>query len=169
MLVLMDSHDRTPGVSLPEVHEHLGEAMEQAERHGERLAVLSLRLEAEPGAEPLAVRAQVRLRLARTLRATDEVLAGGTERLFILLPGVESVGDAAIVARKVLAALAEPLAVEERMLRVEGRIGLALYPDHGFDPDRVLRSAEEAMHRAEGDARWHAPRSTVSAPDDLAG
>jgi predicted signal transduction protein with EAL and GGDEF domain len=169
MLVLMDAHDRTQAVSLPEVNERLGEAMEQAERHGERLAVLSLRLEAEPGAERQAVRAQVWLRLARTLRATDEVLAGGTERLLILLPGVESVGDAAIVAGKVLAALAEPLAVEGRMLRVEGRIGLALYPDHGFDPDALLRNAEEAMRRAEGDSRWHAPRSTVSSPDDLAG
>jgi diguanylate cyclase len=157
------------GGSLPEVHQRLGEAMQRVERQGARLAVLCLRLEPEAGGDPDALRAQISLRLAGMLRVTDEVLAVGSDRLLLLLPGVESVGDAATVARKVLEVVDEPVAVGERMLRVEGRVGLALYPDHGFDPDALLRNAEEAMRRAEGDVRWYAPRSTVGLQDDLAG
>jgi diguanylate cyclase (GGDEF)-like protein len=169
MLILMA--DRSPAGSLPEVHQRLAEAMDWAERHGARLAVLCLELDPKSGADRDAVRAQVSLRLAGTLRASDDVLGAGVDRLVVLLPGVESVGDAATVARKVLDVLEEPVAVEGRMLRVEGRVGLTLYPDHGFDADALLRNAEEAMRRAatQGDVRWHAPRSTLAASDDVAG
>jgi predicted signal transduction protein with EAL and GGDEF domain len=157
------------GGSLPEVHQRLGEAMQRVERHGARLAVLCLGLEPEAGGDPDAVRAQVSLRLAGILRATDNVLTMGSDRLILLLPGVESVGDAATVARKVLEVVDEPVAVGDRMLRVDSRVGLALYPDHGFDPEALLRNAEEAMRRAEDDVRWYAPHSTVGLQDDLAG
>ena len=171
MLVLMNARDRATGGSLPEVHERLDHMMDWAERHGARLAVLCLQVETEPGADHEAVSAQVSLRLARTLRATDELLVAGPNQLVVLLPGVESVGDAATVARKVLAVLDEPFAVEGRVMSVDGRVGLALYPDHGFDADALLRNAEEARRRAEaqGDVRWHAPRSSLAVNDDVAG
>jgi predicted signal transduction protein with EAL and GGDEF domain len=169
----MDPDDGVPGGSMPEVHDRLDAAMERAERHGARLAVLHVHLGLGAGVDAEAVRAQVALRLAHSLRATDEVLPGGPDWLLLLLPGVESVGDAATVARKVVHALAEPIAVGGESHRVDVHIGMALYPDHGFDPDALLRNAEEAMRRAgtEGgpDVRWHAPRSTVVGSDDLAG
>lgn len=174
MFVLMDSNDAsTPlGGTIPAVHDRLKDAMERAERHGARLAVLHVHLEIEAGADPEALRGQVALRLTRALRATDAVLPGGPDWLLLLLPGVDSVGDAAIVARKVLGALAEPFNLDDRSHRVDGRIGMAIYPDHGFDPDGLLRNAEEAMRRAGTesgpDVRWHAPRSTVTGQDDVA-
>jgi predicted signal transduction protein with EAL and GGDEF domain len=174
MIVLMDTNDdiASPGGSSPAVHDPLEAAMERAERHGARLAVLHVHLDIEAGADPEALRGQVALRLIRALRATDAVLPGGPDWLLLLLPGVDSVGEAAIVARKVLGVLAEPFAVGDRTHRVDGRIGMAIYPDHGFDPDALLRNAEEAMRRTgtegEPDVRWHAPRSTVTGQDDLA-
>ena len=150
-----------------EIHERLGQALGEVERQGERLAVLCVQLDPEPGADPEVVREHVLLRLTPRLRATDAALfGGGADRLLVFLPGVESVGDAATVARKVMRLLAEPLAVEGREMRVEGRVGLALYPDHGFDPSALLRNAEAAMLRAESDVRWHA--SPAGAPDGLA-
>lgn len=173
MRVLMDGDDfARPGGSMPSVHDRLEEAMERAERHGARLAVLHVHLDLDEEAGPEAMRGQVALRLTNMLRASDAVLPGGPNWLLLLLPGVESVGDAAIVARKLLGVLAEPVVVAGASRRVDARIGMALYPDHGFDPEALLRNAEEAMRRAgtEGgpDVRWHAPRSTVSGQDDLA-
>ena len=149
-----------------EIHERVGRALEQVERQGERLAVLCVQVEPESGGEPEAVREQVSLRLTPRLRATDAVLVGGADRLLVLLPGVESVGDAATVARKIMGLLAEPFDLGGREVHVEGRVGLALYPDHGFDPKALLRNAEGAMRRAGTDVRWHAP--TAPAADDLA-
>ena len=174
MVVLMDtSDDIAPvGRGTPAVHDLLEDAMERAERHGGRLAVLHVHLDLEAGADLEALRGQVALRLTGALRATDSVLPGGSDWLLLLLPGVDSVGDAAIVARKVLGVLAEPFAVDDRSHRLDGRIGMAIYPDHGFTSGALLRNAEEAMRRAgtEGgpDVRWHAPRSTVTGQDDLA-
>jgi predicted signal transduction protein with EAL and GGDEF domain len=167
----MDPDGGIRGGSMPEVHERLGAAMERAERHGARLALLHVHVGIDVVIEdPEAVRGQVALRLTNALRASDAVLPGASDSLLLLLPGVESVGDAAVVARKIVRALAEPLAVGGGPHRVDVRIGMALYPDHGFDPDALLRNAEEAMRRAgtEGDVRWHAPRSTVVGSDDLA-
>lgn len=165
------SDDSTPpGGTAPAIHDRLEDAMERAERHGARLAVLHVHLELDAGADADELQGQVSLRLTRALRATDTVLPGGPDWLLVLLPGVDGVGEAAIVARKVLGALAEPFEVGRRP--VDARIGMAIYPDHGFDPDALLRNAEEAMRRAgtEGgpDVRWYAPRSTVTGQDDLA-
>jgi predicted signal transduction protein with EAL and GGDEF domain len=156
-----------PGGSMPTVRERLEKAIDRAERHGARLAVLHVHLDLED-ADPAAMRGQVALRLTNMLRATDAVLPGGPDWLLLLLPGVESVGDASTVARKVLGALAEPVGAAGARW-VDARIGMALYPDHGFDPEALLRNAEEAMRRAGTDGvRWHAPRTTVSGRDDLA-
>lgn len=174
MVVLMDTNDDIApvGRGTPAVHDRLEDAMERAERRGGRLAVLHVHLDLEAGAGPDALLGQVAVRLTGALRATDSVLPGGSDWLLLLLPGVDSVGDAAIVARKVLGVLAEPFAVDDRSHRLDGRIGMAIYPDHGFNSDALLRNAEEAMRRAgtEGgpDVRWHAPRSTVTGQDDLA-
>jgi GGDEF domain-containing protein len=173
MPVLMDGDDLTRlGGSMPSVLDRLGEAMERAERQGARLAVLHVRLDLDGEAGLEAVRGQVALRLTNMLRASDAVLPGGPDRLLLLLLGVESVGDAATVARKLLGALAEPVMVAGASVRVDARIGVAIYPDHGFDPDALLRNAEEAMRRTEieggPEVRWHAPRSTVAGRDHLA-
>ena len=164
--------DDTRGIGPSEVRERLGSALERAERHGARLAVLHVRVGLAEGVDGEALLSQVALRLSRSLRATDAVLPDGADRLVLLLPGVENVGDAATVAEKVLDVLAEPFPVGGRAVWANARIGMALYPDHGFDPDALLRNAEEAMRRTgtEGgpEVRWHAPRSTVPAPDDVA-
>lgn len=157
---------RDPTGSAEDARDRVERAMAQAERHGKRLAILQVHIAGEDGGEPSdPLLRQVTLRLMGGLRVTDEVLAGGSDRLLVLLPGVESVGAAAIVARKVLALLAQPFASDGRDARLEGCIGMALYPDHGFAPDALLRNAEEAMRRAgqRGDAevRWYAPPTVV--------
>lgn len=43
---------------------------------------------------------------------------------------------------------AETVVIRERACRVSGSIGIALYPQHGKDPEILLRHADQAMYLA---------------------
>jgi GGDEF domain-containing protein len=142
----------SPAANDAPLRDHLGEVMARAERLGQRVAVLHVHLGPVDPEAGDALPRQVALRLTEALRTTDAVLPGGTDWLVVLLPGVESVGAGAIVARKILGLLAQPFEVHGRPARVEGRIGMALYPDHGFDPAALLRCARDRLSGPPGPA-----------------
>jgi diguanylate cyclase (GGDEF)-like protein len=71
----------------------------------------------------------------------------GGDEFAVLLPHVDS--DAAFAAaHRLLDALNERFHVGEFALNVEGSIGVALYPDHGTDPETLIRCADVAMYLA---------------------
>ncbi|HEY3059911.1 MAG TPA: EAL domain-containing protein [Chloroflexota bacterium] len=94
---------------------------------------------------------------------------GGDE--FALLLPVANQATAVEVARTTLAALAEPIAIEGSLLEVGGSIGIALAPDHGDDPETLLRRADVAMYLAKRTNRGYAVYTLdedVHRPDQLA-
>ncbi len=72
---------------------------------------------------------------------------GGVEFVAVL-DGLEAREEAEAVAAKLLAALREPIAVEDLLLKVDASVGIALYPDDGGDADALLEVADRAMYRA---------------------
>ena len=94
-------------------------------------------------------------RLREVLRRADTVARLGGDEFGIVVPhaGAE---EAERVARKILDALAHPVAVEGHSLYVGGSIGIALYPDHGRDPQILLRHADVAMYQAKRQGRGYA-------------
>jgi len=64
----------------------------------------------------------------------------------ILLNDVTSEEAIAAVTQRVLAMLAEPYTLDEQSIRVQVRIGIAFYPDHGNTPGALFTCAELAMH-----------------------
>lgn len=90
---------------------------------------------------------QVARRLSRVLRTSDTVARYGGDEFAILLPDTDGAG-AAEAARKVLAALDDPVAVGGERLAVGGSIGIALYPEHGDEAEALLQRADAAMYRA---------------------
>jgi diguanylate cyclase (GGDEF)-like protein len=91
---------------------------------------------------------QVGERLRAALREVDTVARLGGDEFAVLLPKIASAEDAVLVARKFQAALEEPFTLDDLTLDVEASIGLALYPDHGNDPDELLQRADIAMYAA---------------------
>jgi diguanylate cyclase (GGDEF)-like protein len=91
---------------------------------------------------------QVGQRLQATLRQVDTVARLGGDEFAVLLPRIHTAEGAATVATKLQAALAEPFTIEDLSLDVEASIGLAIYPDHGTDPDQLLQHADIAMYAA---------------------
>jgi diguanylate cyclase (GGDEF)-like protein len=91
---------------------------------------------------------QVGPRLQGVLRASDTVARLGGDEFGIALAGLGSPAEAEDVARKLTDALDTPFALDGIDLALGGSIGIATYPDHGDDPDQLLRRAEVAMYVA---------------------
>jgi diguanylate cyclase len=66
----------------------------------------------------------------------------------VLLPRIATGEGAVAVAKKLQAALEEPFQLDGLTVDVEASIGVALYPDHGNDPEELLQRADIAMYRA---------------------
>jgi diguanylate cyclase len=91
---------------------------------------------------------QVGQRLRAALREVDTVSRLGGDEFAVLLPRIETAEGAVAVASKLQAAFDEPFMLDDLALDVEASIGVALYPEHGSDPDELLQHADIAMYVA---------------------
>ena len=87
-------------------------------------------------------------RLTETLRQSDSVARLGGDEFAILLPEIDDEANALAAADKIREALSHPIAVRDQSLEVEASAGIALYPDHGLDPETLLQHADVAMYNA---------------------
>jgi len=108
---------------------------------------------------------QVAPRLLEHLREGDVLARLGGDEFAVLL---EDVGhdEAAEVAVKLRAALAEPFTLEGITLHISVSIGIAMFPDDGHDLTSLLRKADIAMYKAKtsGDG-YHVYRSVDDADE----
>jgi diguanylate cyclase (GGDEF)-like protein/PAS domain S-box-containing protein len=91
---------------------------------------------------------EIASRLESAVRQSDLVARLGGDEFVILLE--ENVGpeEVMIVAQKVLAMLARPVAIEHSEAGVSGSIGIATFPEDGADVEALLKSADSAMYQA---------------------
>ena len=87
-------------------------------------------------------------RLSQALRESDTVARLGGDEFAIMLPSVPSVEASAHVAEKLCDALQAPFALQGLRLEVGASIGIACFPEHGDDVDKLLQRADVAMYRA---------------------
>lgn len=87
-------------------------------------------------------------RLETTLRGADVIARlGGDEFTAVLTTGADPAGATA-AGRRLWEALGAQMVVADRPLRLKVSVGVACFPDHGHDPDELLRCADHAMYRA---------------------
>jgi diguanylate cyclase (GGDEF)-like protein len=134
--------------------DRLQQALLEAQRAGEPLALMVLDLDSfKPINDSLGHQAGDRVlkRVASQLRVLvrdiDTVARLGGDEFAILLPRTDATG-AIQVARTVLAHLRQPQVVEGRELIVDGRFGIAQFPDHGATAELLLQKADIAMYVA---------------------
>lgn len=158
--------------------DRLENAIAMARRHVTRLAVLFLDLDQfkhindthghAVGDEVLQLVAR---RLESVLRASDTVSRHGGDEFLMLVGEISQASDAAVIAAKVLAALAAPGRVGDHLLRLSGSVGIATFPDDGEDAATLISRADAAMYRSKrrraGGFEYHhdeAPRAGGVAP-----
>jgi diguanylate cyclase len=113
---------------------------------------------------------EVGTRLTGAVRPGDLVARLGGDEFAILAPRLTSVDGARDLAARVVAALAEPVALDGLPLDVSGSMGIAVYPAHGEDFATLLRHADVAMYDAKhrGDTiAVYAPESDHNSPERL--
>ncbi|MDP3669756.1 MAG: EAL domain-containing protein [Telluria sp.] len=86
------------------------------------------------------------LRLA--LRDADILARIDGNRFAIALPHIEKREHAAIVAQKLLATLAAPIAIGAHSLQVSANIGIAIYPEDSMETATLIRCADIALAKA---------------------
>ena len=92
-------------------------------------------------------------RLQATVRSGDTVARIAGDEFALLLADLASPDHAAIVAQKVIAALAEPFPIRGRELFVTASIGIANFPADGEDAEALIAGADAAMYRAKQSGR----------------
>lgn len=136
-----------------------------ADRRGEALALLFIDLD---GFKPVndrlghaagdAVLRLVATRLEGVLRAGDAAARLGGDEFVVLasLPSDAVAGRAAVLADRIVAALARPMPLEEGEVQVGASIGIAIAPAGTADLESCLLQADQAMYRAKkaGGAGW---------------
>jgi diguanylate cyclase len=140
--------------------DRLERALARANRSGETLAVLSLDLDrfkeindclGHPTGDDLLV--AVAERLSSCLREVDTVARLGGDEFAIIQIGSRQPEGAATLARRVLDALAPPFDLGEHHCTTGASIGIAITPDGGDDPDRLLKNSDIALYRAKAETR----------------
>src|SRR5687768_3055609 len=135
--------------------EHLEEAMRRAKRASWPLGVLFLDLDLfkrvndslghDAGDRLLRVVAE---RIQRAVREADMLFRMGGDEFTVLLEDVRGPEEAAMVASRMLEAIAEPVQLQHHEISVSASIGIALYPRDDTVGERLLKSADTAMYRA---------------------
>ena len=92
-------------------------------------------------------------RLVDCVRGSDTVSRQGGDEFVVLLSEVEQAEDAAITARRMLQAVAEPHSIDQHDLHVTTSIGVSVYPDDGLDAETLIKNADTAMYQAKENGR----------------
>ncbi len=151
--------------------DRLAQSMERARRSGQPMALMFLDLDRfkvvndslghEVGDALLRHVAQT---LTQCLRSVDTVgrdtdgtpftlsRLGGDE-FTVIADAVGGAEDAAMIARRLLEALAVPFAVGDEELHVSASIGISMYPMDDVDLDGMIRHTDMAMYRSKSMGR----------------
>lgn len=137
------------------LQDRLGQAIALACRNGKQVAVLMLDMDhfkdindtlGHYVGDRLLEAVSVRLRAC--LRESDIVARLGGDEFVVALPDVAGSEEIESVARKVLAAVAEPMEIESHALQVRASIGISQYPADGESAGVLLQNADAAMYKA---------------------
>ncbi len=154
-------HDHLTG--LPNrllLNDRISQAIALAPRHGKQVAVLFLDLDGFKhindslghGVGDRLLQSTAK-RLVDCVRVSDTVSRQGGDEFVVLLSEAEDWEDAAIVARRMLAAVAESHAIDHHELQITTSIGVSVFPDDGADVETLIKNADTAMYQAKENGR----------------
>ena len=130
------------------------------QRHGGNAAVLCLDLDGFKGVNDRfghatgdALLREVAERLRAVVRTEDTVERMGGDEFVVLQVGSEQPEGATRLAQRIIDALGTTVRVDADLIRVGVSIGIAFAPDHGQDPEIVLKQADAALYAAKAEGK----------------
>lgn len=88
----------------------------------------------------------IALRLNSCLRDGDTLARVGGDEFNLLVPGINGRDDAAMVARKIMERLKEPVVLDGYEVFVSFSIGIAIFPEDGQTIDVLVKNSDMAMY-----------------------
>lgn len=138
----------------------LNQAIELAQRQGTQAAVIFMDLDRfkhindslghSIGDQLLQ---SVSQRLRDCVRHSDTVSRQGGDEFLVLLHVIEHAEDAALLAKKILAALGPTHHIDQHELHISVSIGISIYPEDGADAETLIKNADTAMYHAKENGR----------------
>jgi len=92
-------------------------------------------------------------RLRAAVRGSDIVARFGGDEFVVLQYPLGHPKEAAALAERIVASLAEPFQISGNEVVIGASIGIALAPRDGTDADLLLKNADMALYRAKSDGR----------------
>lgn len=86
-------------------------------------------------------------RLSNSVRPSDHLARLGGDEFAVIVPDADEPTVLA-VAERIRQAMSSPIALEGMLLEIEASIGVAMHPEHGLEPDDLLRLSDVAMYFA---------------------
>ncbi len=91
---------------------------------------------------------EVSQRLAALLRKSDTLARVGGDEFVALIADLNTPQEAEAVAHKLIAALSDPIKIENKQFDVGASVGISLFPHDGEDFDELVKFADQAMYQA---------------------
>jgi diguanylate cyclase (GGDEF)-like protein len=176
-------HDPLTGLANRALFEdRLQHALDRTVRSGGTICVLMLDLDffkdvndSYGHAAGDQVLAETARRLTQSMRPEDTLARLGGDEFAVLVEGVDHEGDGAIVAERILEALAQPIAFQNVEIFLQASIGVVAATgggDSGVTRDQILLEADLAMYEAKrqgrGSFRFFAPEMQQGIHDRMA-
>jgi diguanylate cyclase (GGDEF)-like protein/PAS domain S-box-containing protein len=150
-LAYYDALTGLPNRSL--LHDRLENALADARRRDEKLALLFLDLDRFKiyndslghNFGDLLLK-NVAQRLRACTREQDMVARIGGDEFLIVLTGVKAVADVAVAAERIMTAMNAGFMVQDRPANIGCSLGISIFPEHGLDSETLIKNADAAMY-----------------------
>ena len=92
-------------------------------------------------------------RLKASMRESDSIARLSGDEFTMIMEGLSSIDEIALVADKILQIFGEPILIQGEELFVTASIGIATYLDHADSEEKLIKAANLAMDRAKLEGR----------------
>jgi diguanylate cyclase (GGDEF)-like protein/PAS domain S-box-containing protein len=96
---------------------------------------------------------EVAARMQACIRKGDTLSRLGGDEFVVTLEGLQQAEDAAQVAQKIIAALAQPMTIAGHILTTSCSIGISIFPADAEDSSALMKNADTAMYHAKEKGR----------------
>ena len=140
--------------------DRLTKALASARRRGEKVALLFLDLDRFKTINDSLGHSvgdlllqQAAERLKEWAREQDTVARLGGDEFIVVLTAVKDATDAAVAADRLMKAMSREFTVQGHSLSASCSLGISVFPDHGSDPESLVKNADAAMYSAKENGR----------------